>query len=58
MIDDFDKMILVSVSIVLALSELCLGQVWIAPEFGKTEACVGTLKAYKVRHCIIKYIHK
>ena len=55
MIDDFEKMILVSVSIVLALSELCLGQVWIAPEFGKTEACVGTLKAYKVRHCIIKY---
>ena len=43
------KMILVSVSIVLALSELCLAQVAIAPKFRQTEACVGTLKAYKVR---------
>ena len=39
-----------SVTILLvALSEPGGGQVAIAPEFRRTEPCVGSLKAYKVR---------
>jgi len=34
-------------TIVLVLSELGLAQVAIAPKFQQTQACVGTLKAYK-----------